>query len=320
MNVVFPVISREKGRALVFVSCWAAAIVSLSASMVFLALSTIVVPEPLYSSTHILFVAVPWIISIAALSGTWLVAYYLLFVVSAIILSFMLLAEADLCRGSRMVSEAFSGSGTPGIWEPNFWVMMPRLLSVSIFVPTVWYGVVGLLGPSPTVPGFSAFPLWQQLFGFAAASFWEEIVFRLFFLGIPMVVLPLRRDGLRLIIRGGEEFSGRALYLVIISSALFAAAHAFGGWDWYKVPPTFFTGLALGYVFVKRGLPGAIILHFSLNYFTIPLMFLPASAGIVVFMFFVMLFCGAYYSVTYARAVIYSLRKRRNTHRVLYSW
>ena len=57
--------------------------------------------------------------------------------------------------------------------------------------------------------------------------------------------------------------------MVIISSLLFGMAHLYGGaWEIGKVSLASFAGIILGITYVRNGLPAAILLHWSFNYFT----------------------------------------------------
>jgi hypothetical protein len=51
---------------------------------------------------------------------------------------------------------------------------------------------------------------------------------------------------------------------------MFALAHI-SSWDVYKMPPTFLAGLALGYLFLRVGLYAAIMLHFTVDFMSMPI-------------------------------------------------
>ena len=60
------------------------------------------------------------------------------------------------------------------------------------------------------------------------------------------------------------------LYLIVfISGLLFGLAHiAFGaGWEIGKVTTSSIVGIILGFIYVNYGFPGAVLLHWSFNYF-----------------------------------------------------
>jgi len=56
---------------------------------------------------------------------------------------------------------------------------------------------------------------------------------------------------------------------LLFSALMFGLAHI-SLWDWYKVLPTFFSGLALGYLFLRYGIYASIMMHFFIDYLTIP--------------------------------------------------
>ena len=321
-----------------FVFSWTAAAISLALSSIALIYSVFMVPEPLYSSKYTLFIAVPWIIGLVQLSGLSLVFFYLM-VVSTVFASIIILVLADGYRGMRILHSSTTKIRQPDMWCSNYWAIFPRLLSISLFIPTAFYALVSVFDSSPVIPGISDYPLWARMFSLVFASVWEEFIFRIFFIAVPLYVLhkiygvekkeygetgssvgQVRGSGCREIIWGYGSMTREAVYLVLFTAFIFAAAHAFGGWDWYKVPPTFFTGAALGYVFIKRGLPGAVILHFAINFFSTPMWIWSSGSWIVVTLFLVLLACGAYYSLVYTIVLSRRLKKlwkEKNTRRPL---
>jgi hypothetical protein len=90
-------------------------------------------------------------------------------------------------------------------------------------------------------------------------------------IGLPLMIIGFlmkdRTSWKRLL--GRFEMDNAAVLFIIISATIFAYAHL-GGWDVFKLIPTFVTGLALGYLFVRFGVHAAIMLHFLVDYMTAP--------------------------------------------------
>jgi hypothetical protein len=54
----------------------------------------------------------------------------------------------------------------------------------------------------------------------------------------------------------------------VVSSGVFALAHV-PGWGWWKFPPTFVAGIALGYLFLRSGILAAILFHFATDFLAV---------------------------------------------------
>ncbi len=237
------------------------------------------------------------------MSGGTLSTYYVL-LVGAIISSFMVLAHKDLRPCLDRILESIKGQREPTLWDDNVFIMTPRLLSIMFFFPTVSYLLVEIAGASAVVPDFGSRPIWEMFYGFANASVWEELILRVMFLGIPLGLYCTIQEGWKpRMLEGFGKVTRSGFFFLLFSSLMFAMAHAYGGWDMYKVPPTFFTGMALGYAFLKRGLPGAIILHFTLDFFTMAAWVEPRLWAAVEVGFFIMVLAGAYYTLKYIMEV-----------------
>jgi hypothetical protein len=110
----------------------------------------------------------------------------------------------------------------------------------------------------------------ERMFLFADASVWEEIISRVLFIGVPMMIISFivtqKKESLRCLL-GGFGMSTTALVLIFISGAIFGIAH-YSGWDnqEWKVIATAIMGIFMGYVFVRFGLYAAILMHFITDY------------------------------------------------------
>ncbi|MFX0067319.1 MAG: CPBP family intramembrane glutamic endopeptidase, partial [Candidatus Hermodarchaeota archaeon] len=161
-------------------------------------------------------------------------------------------------------------------------------VNVAQFFAVSWFFNIILLPIADPLDPFQLFPSIEELPGFlfsiTVASVWEEIVFRVVFIGIPLLVIEwglLRRASKtspKDYIVGGYEkegLTGLQVIFILVSSALFGWAHILiGDWGVWKFIPTFIAGLAFGYLFLTRGLHAAILFHFAVDYL----------AAVVVFM------------------------------------
>ncbi|MFW6071886.1 MAG: type II CAAX prenyl endopeptidase Rce1 family protein [Thermoplasmatota archaeon] len=147
------------------------------------------------------------------------------------------------------------------------------VFAALLFISYVYYMGLELLGTSPTTPsGLEDSPLWQLAYSLTNAAVWEEIVVRVIYIGIPMVIyakIKGHKNAKKFLIGGFGLKSRFIIILIIFSSTLFSLAHL-ASWDLTKIFPTFVAGIGFGYLFAKDGLYSAIILHFVWDYMSIP--------------------------------------------------
>jgi len=97
---------------------------------------------------------------------------------------------------------------------------------------------------------------------------------------IGVAIGRLQAKPIHYILGGGFKFGAVETILVIASSVIFGVAHWIGGWPAWKVPDAAVAGLAFGYLFLKYGLPSAILMHFINDYLSLPVtVFSSTSAG-----------------------------------------
>jgi hypothetical protein len=230
--------------------------------------------QHLYQSSTVLFVITPAIVPIFAIEGAALVAYFA-FIIFAITFSFTYLVGSSFLQ---TVKETLTGK--PG---RHSWILMVGGLSLaSLFVTEVSYFLVGAAGISPNVPSFGSEPIWSQVYGYAEASVWEEIVSRLLLIGVPLLWIDLifRRKKLlapqKYFLGGMKRYGPVEVCLVIFSGLMFGFAHAYN-WDIFKVIPTVVGGFCFGYIFLTVGLHGSIVFHMSFNLLSVPALFLSSG-------------------------------------------
>lgn len=223
----------------------------------------LVIPEALETYTS-LFLALPWLWTFLQLHGWAFVAYYLL-LIAAVLLSYVYM----LFKGRReMIREL---TFKPTAHSPAY--VISTLFMAVLTMNTAYILFLGLIGIDPSSGGVSG-ELWAMLYSLLRASVWEEVICRILYIGLPLgVVYALkgqRGNYHRYLLGGGFSFGPWEKAFLIFSSAMFALAHVFS-WDLYKVPPTFVAGLALGYLFLKYGVYASIMLHFFIDYLSMPL-------------------------------------------------
>jgi len=225
-----------------------------------------VVPE-LEERSYTFFIAIPFFIDIGSLSGGYLVAYYF-----ALIVTILVSAAWLLLTGSRGFINEIRMKATPRAHSPLFAVC--GVLFANLFISLAVVFILELFGGVPTSPVEEA-EVWELLFLLANASVWEELIVRVLMIGLPLIFIDLARNKLRTqksryILGGGFSFGIPEIVLIILSSTIFGLAH-YEGWGAWKIIPTAIGGVGLGYLFLKYGLAAAIMVHFSLDYLTMPI-------------------------------------------------
>ncbi len=110
-------------------------------------------------------------------------------------------------------------------------------------------------------------PVPETLLFMADAAVWEEVITRMAFIGVPMVMLALchlRKDFWKYLL-GGFGMSRLSIVLILVSALVFGFGHL-SVWGFWKVLPTAITGIALGYLYVRFGIHVSITFHFLIDY------------------------------------------------------
>jgi hypothetical protein len=158
----------------------------------------------------------------------------------------------------------------PPLRTDNALISIFRMYLAILGFYVVYFAFLSLFTVEPEVPDFGELALWEQLHAFAEASVWEEVLSRIFMLGIPLLIYHgwtrQRTEGRwKYIVGGGFTIDTAAFVLIVFQALIFALAHV-AGWDFWKVLPTMISGIAFGYLFLKKGLWASIILHFTFDY------------------------------------------------------
>lgn len=224
-----------------------------------------------------LFIITPYIVNFAELGGWPFFIYYVL-LIAAIGAS---LVWAVVKSAKPLVSELKIDYPAQG--HSPVYVIGTVLMAIVSF-NVVYYLIVGVVGIDPTTPSFSTRELWQTLFGFAHASVWEEVASRILLIGVPLLLIDLVRrtknPDLKMrkvsnyLLGGGFSIGKKEAFLMVFSSLMFGAAHIFS-WDLYKILPAAVAGLAFAYLFLKLGVYASILMHFGIDFMSVPLSVFP---------------------------------------------
>lgn len=212
------------------------------------------------------------------LTGGTLIAWYL-FLVAAIIISIFWLIKTE---GREFVDIFISSARKlhpPPLKFKNSFVLIAQFFFALMFFNVIIVLILYFWG-LPATDAVGEDPvLWQLLFDLANASVAEEIFTRTVYIGIPLLIFDFiarrpKNKLYRYFIGGEFKIEHITIFLIIFSSILFGLAH-YPGWGLWKVVPTTAAGLAFGYLFVRKGIHAAIILHFLFDYMAIiPFFFL----------------------------------------------
>jgi hypothetical protein len=198
-----------------------------------------------------------------------------------------------------------------------FFEVCGLLFALRFITETIVF-VMRELGASLPNP-FGSAEDWEILFLSANASVWEEIVCRVLLIGLSLMIVgfALSRGGRHWkYLAGGEIHIGKIEVLIIsISAAIFAFLHI-ETWGSWRVLDTGLAGLALGYVFLKYGLAASIMLHFSFNYMTAPLLVFHSGGMALLMTFgnFIWLSLGFVFAVYYSIRILEFAIERLPSH------
>lgn len=222
-----------------------------------------------------IFLVIPLFVTILTVSGTSLLTYYIL-IIGAIFASTTWIF-ATSARGFIIEMQGKAKSREHSALFDTF-----GLLFATIFFTYALILVILLFGGNTGSP--STGTIAESLFLLANASVWEELAVRVLLIGIPLLIIDIVRRKLqkktyRYVLGGGFKFGIPEVILVLVSSMIFGIAHWVGGWPPWKVPDAAVAGLAFGYLFLKYGLPSAILLHFTTDYLSLPSQVFSTTTG-----------------------------------------
>ncbi len=261
-----------------------------------------------------------------SITGYAAVIYFFL-MAGAIFLSFYSLIRRDGKRlfdiGSRLLSDGEPTREVKEDYDDNSFVLVGELFMAILFFDIVFIIFLAIIGQEMHTPEFlEEADTWELMVALAVASVWEEVVSRVLLIGVPLLIgkgLSKRtashtspeagssgeKRWYNYLVGGGFKITPVTALLILISSLLFGLAHA-SSWDYFKVIPVVLSGLAFGYLFVRKGVQASIILHFAFDYLGILPDALGSGEGDAMNVFIglfllVLLFVGALMFYKYAR-------------------
>lgn len=219
-----------------------------------------------------LFLIVPWynpLLILFEVSG-WSFALYHILLVWAITASFVWMAVRSYDKFKKEITLARPSGGHSPLW------IMGTIFFAVLSFNTIYALLLIWMGVEVSSPSFDTKELWQLLNGFASASVWEELIARVLYIGLPLLLIEVvtgKRNGRplwRYFTGGGFEIGGKEMALIWASAGIFGLGHLVY-WDSWKIVPTWMAGIAFGYLFLRLGLYSCIMLHFTVDYLTIPM-------------------------------------------------
>lgn len=168
-------------------------------------------------------------------------------------------------------------------------------LCVSLFLSVAYLMLTQMAGAGVDTSWMDDYDDYQMAFMLYNAGVQEEICYRVFLIGIPMVVAGYaiwRKRGSWKYLLGGFGMSKAAFVLIVFSSLLFGLAHE-SGWGWSKVLDAMIGGVIFGYLYCEYGLYAGCIAHMVNDTLSlIPLGILPELAmialGLIVLIYWIM--------------------------------
>lgn len=257
--------------------------------------------------TDTLFLIIPFPTRVVDVGGD-APAYLFVFFAGAILASL-----AWLLRDWRKIGQGFHEALNDKIAVPEKSQagLSFQLFCVMMLGSVGWYVILSIAGITAATPAFDEMDRWELAYVFAKASVYEELITRVLYVGLPMAAIALyqkRAGWWKLFVGGKGDLEASDWALIAASGAIFALAHA-PGWDLWKVPPTVISGVAFGYLFAKKGLAASIVVHFAIDYTSMPLEVFGLSTLDLLLTLFLLasVFLGLYYAARYAMEASESL-------------
>ena len=198
---------------------------------------------------------------------------YFLLLAAVLFAGIGLMIKNDGMRFLMLARAAVKRKFTPSPHTNNSFILLFQLFMAILFFNMVVVFLHTLIaGSSPSVPGSlgESVSLESKLYILANASVYEEIATRVILIGIPLYFVARfsgkkDRPWYRYLLGGRMKIGFAAYFFSFFSALLFGLAH-FEGWGMWKVLPTFVSGLAFSYIFLKKGVFPAFVFHFLFDY------------------------------------------------------
>ncbi len=227
-------------------------------------------------SSYGVFIVLPVFVTLFTLSGPALFAYYIFLIFAIVASAAWVFATSSRTFTNEILGKAKSREHS-AMFDTFALLCATLFFTYATVVLIVLFG--GSLGSSVST-GTTA----DTLFLLANAAVWEEIAVRVLLIGVPLLIIHTamsrtRKGAHHYILGGGFKFGVPETILVVVSSIIFGIAHWVGGWPPWKIPDAAVAGVAFGYLFLRHGLPSAILLHFVNDYLTMPTELFSSTTG-----------------------------------------
>jgi len=270
---------------------------------------------------NLIFIVIPIPVGVIYVTGQWFALYFLFLVFSVLASLFYIFYSSrsdfpsyikDVLKRNFEKIEKENGHTSSSV------LRLVTIFTALLFFSQTYFILLELSGISPDFPEPPDI-LWLRVYSLLRASVWEEIIVRFAYIGVPMALYGFfkgKRKSKKYLLGGFGTDEKLAVYLVVISSVIFALAHL-PGWDIYKMPQTLIPGFAFGYLFIKDGLHSAILLHFFWNFMNIPnlLLDIPNFENIFVLLMLFWMGVGVYYSYKYLKIFIIWMQEDSETEK-----
>ncbi|MBX8631785.1 MAG: CPBP family intramembrane metalloprotease [Thermoplasmata archaeon YP2-bin.285] len=197
-------------------------------------------------------------------STGYYVAYPLIAVIATLCFVYMLTVSRNF---KREISFSYRGKAGSTLF------LIGGLFMAYIFLSYAIVLIAAAFGQSLPAPDFGAIPNYMLIFELIFAPVWEETVYRMMIIGIPILIyaaLTHSGDGRKwwkYLLGGNMKITKPVIVMMLISASIFGVAHwaADSGWGLWKIFPAAVAGLILAYLFVRKGLWASILFHFSVD-------------------------------------------------------
>ncbi|MFQ5820192.1 MAG: zinc-ribbon domain-containing protein [Candidatus Heimdallarchaeota archaeon] len=217
---------------------------------------------------------VPIRVPLFKLEGSLFMTYYVI-IIAVILASFILLLRKHGQQGLHILRHPVNNSDFLSSVSENPLIMISQLFFAMLFFNFLYVGILWAVGFDITSPNLEGIPFLELLFLLANAAVYEELIIRVLFIGLPLLIIrgiqqrKIAKSDIKTHLLGGDiEIGKLELLLLFISSAIFGLAHV-SSWGWWKFGQATLGGIALGYLFLRVGLHSSIALHFSIDYLPI---------------------------------------------------
>ena len=256
-------------------------------------------------SSYGVFVVLPIFVTLFTLSGPALFAYYILLIFAIMASAAWVYATSAKTFTNEILGKAKSREHSP-LFDTFALLCATLFFTYAVVVLIFLFG--GNLGTN-----VSTGTLADSLFLLANAAVWEEVAVRVLLIGVPLLIIHAamkrtRKGAHHYLLGGGFKFGLVETLLVLVSAVIFGVAHWVGGWPLWKIPDAAVAGVAFGYLFLRHGLPSAILLHFVNDYLTMPTdVFSTTTGALGILTVMLVLFWALIGSVFFAYYVIRAL-------------